>query len=413
MKSRKTDTSSDRYKLLLLIIVLAGLLLRVYHIDFPPIGFHNMKEMQYLSEARDFYFHGDYLNPRIAWLEMGSQLNPDDSIQPPVLPWLILILWKIAGIHLWLARIIIVVFSLGSVVLAYYICRELTGKKELSIYAALFMAIMPIAVFFGRNIQPETPALFFMLLSTYYYLKWTKDPASKYMIASLLFFSIGSLFKVTFAIFAIPLLFVFPFEKLKDGSMKKKLAGQIPLIILSISPLFLWLLFLKFTGSGQLLSYGRINLFDIFRGAYWSNYYELIKGFLLSNFTVFYAGLTLIGLLLCLREPRTRFFRFCAGSALMVIPYSMLLSDYIRQHSYYQMPLVLLVSMASACALYRISAAVKNKNLKYAIVIGIIILTVPAVKHSIEEHYDRTFFGLDIAGETLNELSDSEDMVYI
>lgn len=415
MRSNASRTILGREKLLLLILILTGLLLRVYNIDSPPIGYHNLKETQYLSEAREFYFHGDYLHPRIAWLEMESPLGPDYLIQPPLLSWLILIIWKSAGIQLWLARIIIVAFSLGSIILAYYICYELTRKKELSSYAAIIMTLMPIAVFFGRNIQPESPALFFMMLSTYYYLKWTEDFASKYLIASLISFSVGVLFKFTFAIFAIPLLFVFPFEKLKDGSMKKKLRGQIPLIILSISPLFLWVLILKLTGSGGLLSYERIYLFDIFSGAYWNNYYDVIKGYLLSNFTMFYAGLAFMGLLFCLRERKTPFCRFCAGSAFMVIPYSMLLSDYIRQHSYYQMPFLLLISMASAYALYQISEAkiLNSKNLKYLIVIGILLLTLPSVKNSIDQHYDRIFFGLDIAGESINELSNKEDRVYI
>lgn len=420
MKGKTSGLFRDKEKIALVILILIGLSLRTYHIDFPPIGYHNMKETEYLSQAREFYFHGDYLHRRIAWLGLDSPDSPgyfEEYVQLPILPWLILAGWKILGIHVWIGRLIIVVFSLGVVPLTYYICYELTGKKEPSIYAAFLMTIMPLAVFFGRNIQPESPALFFMALSIYYYLRWTKDFASKYLAVSLISLSMGALFKYTFMIFAIPLLFVFPFEKLRNNDYRKKLAGQIPLIIICLSPLFLWALIAKITNvsSRTLFIYERIYPFEIFSSAYWDKNYETISGFLISNFTVFYLGLAFIGLLLCLREIKKPFSRFCIGSTLMAVPYSMILSDYIRQHSYYQMPFLLLVSMAGAYTLYQISEAkiISSKSVKYLIIIGLILLSAPAVKQSIYQHYDRIFFGLDVAGDTINELSDKDDRVYI
>lgn len=412
--------SSGKEKWLLLVLILIGLSLRVHNLDIPPVGYHNMKETEYLSEAREFYFHGDYLHRRVAWSGMDSPDSPgyfEEYVQLPVLPWLILAGWKVLGIHVWIGRLIIVLFSLGIIPLTYYICYELTRKKEPSMYAAFLMTIMPLAVFFGRNIQPESPALFFIALSVYYYLKWTGDFASKYLVVSLISLSMGALFKYTFMIFAIPLLFVFPFEKLRNKDYRKKLVGQIPLIVICLSPLFLWALVSKITnaGSSTLFTYERIHPFEIFSAAYWNNYYGAISGFLVSNFTMFYLGLAFIGLLLCLREIKKPFSRFCAGCALMAVPYSMILSDYIRQHSYYQMPFLLLISLAGAYALYQISEAkiASSKSIKYLVIIGLILLSVPAVKESIDQHYDRIFFGLDVAGDSINELSNKDDRVYI
>jgi len=420
MKGKIFGLFREKEKIALVILILIGLSLRTYHIDFPPIGYHNMKETEYLSQTREFYFHGDYLHRRIAWLGLDSPDSPgyfEEYAQPPFLPWMMLALWKVLGIYLWIGRLIIVAFSLGIIPLTYYACYELTRKKELSIYAALFVTIMPMAVFFGRNIQPESPALFFVMLSIYYYLKWTGEFKSKYLAASLISLSIGALFKYTFMIFAIPLLFIFPFEKLKNNDYRKKLMGQIPLIVLCLSPLLLWALIAKITNvsSGTLFTYERIYPFEIFSSAYWDKNYEAISGFLTSNFTVFYLGLAFIGFLLCLREVKKPFSRFCAGSAFMAVPYSMILSDYIRQHSYYQMPFLLLVSMAGAYALHQISEAkiVSSKSVKYLIIVGIIVLSIPSVKQSIDQHYDRIFFGLDVAGDSINELSNKDDRVYI
>jgi hypothetical protein len=379
-----------------------------------------MKETEYLSEAREFYFHDDLLHRRVAWMGLDSSDGPgyfEEYAQPPLLPWLILLVWKIAGMEIWLARLIIVFFSVVLIPLIYYISYELTRKKEVSILAAFFMTIMPLAVFFGRNIQPESPALFFMMLSLHYYLKWMRDFSSKHIIAASISFAIGALFKYTFMIFAIPFIIIFPFEKLNDGSWRKKLGGQIAIILLSMSPLILWALITKFTNvsNSGLFPYVRIHIFEVFSSVYWDNYYETIKGYLISNFTIFYIGLALIGLIFCLKEVKTLFCRFCLGSAIMAIPYFMLLSDFIRQHSYYQMPFLPLVTMAGACCLYRMSTfkIVRSKKLKYLIIIGFILFSLPQVKLVIDQHYDTIFFGLDVAGDSIRELSEKEDRLFI
>lgn len=410
----------DKVKWVLLILILIGLSLRVYHLDFPPIGYHNMKEMEYLSEAREFYDHGDYLHRMVAWMGMDSASGPgyfEEYAQLPILPWLILLGWKVLGIHLWVGRLIIVLFSLGIIPLTYYVCYELTKKKEPSIYAALFMTVIPIAVFFGRNIQPESPALFFIMLATYYYLKWINDFIQKYIMLSLISFSMAALFKYTFMIFVIPFLFIFPFEKLREEDYRKKLVRQIPSIILCLFPLFLWALVSKIenVNSEALFTYERIRLFEIYSSEYWGKYFEIITGYLVSNFTIFYLVLAFIGLLFCLRQIKTKFCKYCFGSVFMAIPYFMLLSDYIRQHSYYQMPFIPLVSMASAFAVYKISTLeiVKSEKLKYFIVIGIVLISLPTVKQSIDMHYDRIFFGLDAAGNSIKELSSKGDRVYL
>ncbi len=240
MYDKKPKLPFDSLKLLLIVFILIGFSLRIHNLDYPPIGYHDMKEIEYLSEAKEFYFHGDYLHKRISFSGMMSPSGPgyfEEYAQLPIIPWLTILFWRIFGIHVWVPRLIIVIFSLGCIPLTYYLCNELTEKKEISIIAAFLMTIMPLAVFFGRNIQPETPALFFILLSTYYYLKWTQNFSGKYILVSLLAFSFGGLFKYTFMIAAIPFLFVFPFEKMKNEMNKKKVLHQIPLIILSISPL--------------------------------------------------------------------------------------------------------------------------------------------------------------------------------
>jgi 4-amino-4-deoxy-L-arabinose transferase-like glycosyltransferase len=404
----------------LLGLVLIGLYLRIHNIDSPPIGYHNMKETEYLTQAREFYFNGDFLHRRIAWLGMQSESGAgyfEEYAQLPILPWLMVLGWKIFGIHVWVGRAIVIGFSILCIPMIYHVSYELTRKKEISLYSAVLMAILPLGVFFGRNIQPESPALFFVLLSTYYFLRWTGDFTPKYLLASLIPLSIAGLFKYTSMIAVVPLFFVFPLEKLKDKRHKEKLKGQILLAVIGISPIFLWAFVSKFTStqSGTLFTYGRISIFEVFSGVYWGEHYGIIKKYVIDNFTSFYIMTAFIGLALSLREYKSQVSRFLLTSALMVVPYSMLLSDFIRQHSYYQMPFLPLVALSSAYFFYQLTQMNigKTKQFRLFLVIALIATSLPGIKQSIDHHYDITFYGLDTAGDSISELSGETERVYI
>ncbi len=153
----------NRYLILFGIIVL-GFILRAYHLNYPPIGYHNVKENEYLSQAVFMIQDNDYLHRKL--FRQGMEEVPlfEEYSQMPILSWLFVVLWKVFGMHFWIARLPIVIFSLGSILAFYFLVKRLTKDEPLALLSACLLAIMPLAVFFGRNIQPETPALFFLLL---------------------------------------------------------------------------------------------------------------------------------------------------------------------------------------------------------------------------------------------------------
>jgi len=48
--------------ILLVAFLILGLFLRTYHLNFPSIGYHNMKENEYLDEAYFFLNEGNFLH---------------------------------------------------------------------------------------------------------------------------------------------------------------------------------------------------------------------------------------------------------------------------------------------------------------------------------------------------------------
>ena len=91
--------------LILCALILAGFLLRAYHIGYPPIGYHSMKEIQYLSIAKGYLDHGDFLHKRVLYYGMTAGEGYMKTFpQFPFLPLIYYALWSLFGVHIWMAR---------------------------------------------------------------------------------------------------------------------------------------------------------------------------------------------------------------------------------------------------------------------------------------------------------------------
>lgn len=400
--------------ILLSLIILTGFFPRAYHLNFPSIGYHNMKENEYIGEAIFMLKDADYLHRKLFRMGMEELPNFEAYPQMPILPWLFVILWKIFGVRLWIARLVIIAFSLGSIPLLYLIVKKLSNNKSLSLLSSLLLSLMPLGVFFGRNIQPESPALFLLLLYIYFGLKWFDDFNLKFAVYSGLSLCFSMLFKFTFLIGVIPLLGFFPFNKLKDRNLRSKAIKSALCFLFCLLPIFIWVYVEKMSFVKETLTSGgtiqRINIFEIFSLSYWKDNIQIINSYLNDNYTLWYFTLFLIGFILSLFRPKEKLSRFILFFTAALIPYWILLSDYARQHSYYQMPFLPLIVISGAYGINQLSNFfLKNVKLQKLIPVILILASLPVVKNAINRQYDTIFYGLDVAAEYLkSHLSENE-----
>ena len=157
----------------------------------------------------------DYLN-RYTWLFFGLTDNHhfDEYPEAPMLSWLSLPLWQIFGPQLWVMRLIIILFTLGSIVLTYFVVKELTESEYLALISSFLMTIMPLGIYFAQNVQPDMPAMMCTLLATYFFIKWRESFNNKYLLFSMLSVSMAGIFKLTFMIILVPLFFMVPWKLL-------------------------------------------------------------------------------------------------------------------------------------------------------------------------------------------------------
>jgi 4-amino-4-deoxy-L-arabinose transferase-like glycosyltransferase len=88
---------------------------------------------------------------------------------PPLFPLIWALFWKVFGVNEWSARLMAVVFSLGSICVFYKIIDKYFGVKT-AIVTCLFWIFTPMFVYYGKMPVHEIPLMFFVLLAFYFYL---------------------------------------------------------------------------------------------------------------------------------------------------------------------------------------------------------------------------------------------------
>ncbi len=363
--------------LILIALMIYGYYLRSYHMDFPVIGYHNMKENQYIPYT-EFMYNAeewkDYFRTETYWI--GNQLHGYfTQYEFPLIPWIILPLWWIFGVKLWAARLVVILFTVACIPLLYIVTKKMTENEFIALGAATLFTIMPISIFFGRNVQPEGPGLLFILLGTYYFLCWKNEIKEgvwqwKYFLLFTSFMLLTILLKVPNAIGLIPLFFITPWKPLWQ---EKKKTAKYTLVFVCIMLFFpIWVKFSQWTmpgaatvGTGNFsesFMEVKYNLIRTLTADYWAQAYPAIRAFVKDNFTFWFFWLTIAGIGCAALKYKTTLGRFILGSATAVILYVFIFADKVRGHAYYQFVFLPIVCIASVYVIYTI-AAMFEKNI--------------------------------------------------
>lgn len=416
-----TKTINLKSCVILFIIILVGLGLRIQQLDFPSIGYHGGKEHEYLSMAQEMKRSQDYIKRRIYFYhafekEPSMRLYP----QPPMISYQTLIAWKLLGDNLWGPRLFNVFFGLLSIIVIYFMALLLFNSTLLSLFCALLLAIMPLAVFFSRNLQPESPAFFFMLLGNLFYLKFITSLKKRNLFFGGLSFSLAWCYKFSFLLGLLPLMPLLPYQRLLKE--KEKIIKTVLALVLPYLAIVIVVAWLKNIGQWEFEELHRLKIFEIFTGHYWKEHGEKLWWYAKTeNFTLIYISLTLLGALIAISRRKTLLERYIISWFLTIIPYCMIFSDYINQHNYYQMPFLALVCISSVYALSYLGEKIKTllkenflqRNLILFCIIIVLGSSVPFIHAAISRMYGTVFLGVDVAGESLKELTEPGARIFL
>jgi len=422
-------------KLILLgIILIFGLYLRIYHINYPVIGYHNWKETHYLTEARNFaekgFFRYGFFIPEYDYPKLYGNPSGVHADTFPTISILVALGFMIFGQELWVARIVGVLFNLGAVVMMYLFIKELFEREDFALLAGFIASILPLFVFFSHNVQLINPALFFMLTSAYFYVKWRKNFSGGYLILTSLFLMLGTVTKYSFGVIAIPMLLTFPFKKFHEWKKYRK-EFIIAFLILLLFPL--WHLYANYLIPAEYREVKQAGLHQIQIEKVFELNSRLIWSFIIDNYTEIGFYIAILGLFFVAYDfYKKRNFSnlFILWYAFSIIPFTILMSSKLSGHNYHQYPIAPLIVILIAYFIVRLAdffkkikirtgdREIKNLNVFVMLVISLIFLPINVnvyrspVYDSIARQFDTQFPGLDIAGEYIKEHSSPNERIF-
>ncbi|MFH1450630.1 MAG: glycosyltransferase family 39 protein [archaeon] len=410
--TKKFDKKYVVYGLLILLI-LVGAYFRFYHSDYPVIGYHNWKETHYLTEARNFarngFFDHGFFVPEWDYPDLGTDSVGVHSDTFPTISIITAVAFKIFGESLFVARFVTILFSLGVILMMFLVVQKLFNRDDMALVAAALTAINPLLIFFGRNVQLINPALLFMLLSLYFFIDWRDSFSLKTGLLAVVFLMLTGLTKYSFLIIALPMLATIPYKKLL-ADLKPNLKTYLIYVAIML-PLPLWFIYSKIIESRAGITSLPSNIIElgaIFTKSWWS----IMKSYCSDNYTLLLLFASFVGLGLIYLLGKEKFGnKFTLYYAVGTLPWIIIMSSKLSQHSYHQYPVAPLV-IISASYLFTVigtnlagmvSKGKVRGHVKYAILLLLLLLVLVPSGKATDRQFDTQFLGLDIAGEYINE----------
>lgn len=343
----------QRYPLLFLSAI--ALIPRLYHLNSPIIGVHAWRQADTAAMSRNFYemqlAHPGLNNlwrffyPEVDW-GGGGYAETEFPIYPAIVSWL----YQLTGDHTACARLVTVLFSLIGLYFLYLLV-ELCFDRSVAFWSALFYAILPLSVFYGRTVQPESLVMMSTLGGLYFFKRWTIREKKWDLVFSWGLSAIALLTKVLPLVYlGIPLLF------LAVVKYRVRVFRRLDLWIYAIA--LLTVTFAWYHHAHQIyldtgLTFGfwsndtdRYSWIDLLSFKYWS---DILFRLLVRHFAIFGFSIALIGLTYKRRKLEDYLWEVGLVSSLLANALAPT-SSYI--HEYYQLPLMLygLVFIGKVCS---------------------------------------------------------------
>ena len=385
-----------------------------YHKIFflKPFGVHFMRQTDSLSFASNYFKNGfHFFKPQLYNLK---NIDGMAACEFPLTYYITAILYTIFGKHIFIQKLlhlIIIYFGIYSIFkLSNYILKDFTY----SILISLIVFTSTVFNYYSFNYLPDIPALGFIFMGWFFIYKYQVNKKTLTLLLSFLFFSLGSLIKVTYLINPIAIIVLSCFSLIFHKKNPLLENSKIILIIgfISLLPIILWNIYvLQFNTLYKShsfntkafpiwkLNHERIMVIWDYITNYWYNSY-----FSKSVFRLIYA-LSLFQFIYNKKSDKKIFIQILflfLGS----LTYFILFYHQFKDHDYYFLaffPLILLILINGIKTLQNIT----QKNLFHIVVKLILLLVIAAgINHSQNKIEKRQVYKIDNysrAGLLINE----------
>jgi 4-amino-4-deoxy-L-arabinose transferase-like glycosyltransferase len=191
---------------------------------------HAWRQLDTVAMARNFY-EGSFwpFDPQVNWGGRHGYLEAEC----PLIPALIAVVYRIVGPHEIAGRLVIIAFSIALVWATYRLALILDGRRSVARGAAFLMAVSPAAIFFGRIVIPDTPMVFFTVLTLVGFAEFSRNGSVRWMVTGASALTIACLLKLP-AVFVGPAIVALLVGQRRWSAFRDPrvwLAGVVPLAI--------------------------------------------------------------------------------------------------------------------------------------------------------------------------------------
>jgi len=397
-----------KYLALISVLILA-LFLRLYKIDLPLADHHSWRQADTAAVARNFIKEGwNFFQPKIDNFTPLHPGQPNDQrlflVEPPIYNSLVAGIYKLLGVSEKWARLVSVIFSLGSMVFLYLLGAYFFNDKT-GLFAALFFAILPYNIFYSRVILPEPMIIFLCLGMLFFAIKWLESDSALYYLLFIIFSAVSFTQKV------FPLFLNLPLFYLIWRKFSWRLIKQRKLYlwaILAFGPFLIWRWYTGQRPEGVPANLWLFNENNIrFKGAF----FNWIFAERIAKLILGFWGLPLLVLGMALKPKKEDYFLYFWSLSMLIFIFVFAAGNVT--HDYYQIPLIpifcLFLAKGANFLLFE-----RDKNFD-KILSGILFIVCFLLMFAFSWYQVRDFYniqsGVDLAGHWIDENTAKDSLI--
>lgn len=322
----------------LFFVFVTAFILRTYRINNPVADWHSWRQSDTAAVARSLATEDfNLLYPRA---HNFFKQSPGDLNNPnryflnefPFYNALVALLYKAFGVKELYARLVTIFFSSATIFFLYLLTKKYTSKLTAGL-AAIFFAILPYNIYYGRVIMPDPTFIFFSVLSLYLVTLWVEKEKFVLAVFSGLSLALAMLVKPYAIFLGLPVAYLI-LRKWKLKTFRR--FDVYTVLLLSLVPFGLWRWHINQHPEGMFGSEWLINATNIrFKGAFfrWIIFDRMNRLiFATGGFVLFW-----LGIIAKRQKEEGLFFISWFISVILYISYFAMGNV---THDYYQLPLV-------------------------------------------------------------------------
>lgn len=210
----------NRSHLVLMCIMGLSIFLNIYNLGL--LAF-NTDEATYTSQSAIWAGHDEYRQNFIPYSRSATNFQIHQLITS--------VFFRAFGINEFVARLPVVIMGVISIFLIYLLACEFFTKR-MALLSALFIGINGYSIHFNRQVNLDTPLVFFMILAIMFIVKWKKTKSQWYFYLFLMSIILAAMSKVIIIVPLSIVVFAYLYTEKDYGYALRMLFKPVSILIM-------------------------------------------------------------------------------------------------------------------------------------------------------------------------------------